>query len=138
MKNWIILFGFAFALFVSCKNEQIVTDDNIYHTWEAKSFISVESVAYPKKEGVAILLTFKRDGTYYLKLDVNTCLGDFERGDNKSITIDYPPCTEKCCDSEFSNKLAAMLSKVTTYRITGDHLYLSVPEWGDIKLERRD
>ena len=130
-----ILLSFMLALLVSCKDEQLVAEDDLYHTWEARSFVSVESVAYPKNEGVAILLTFKKDGTYLLKLDVNTCSGSFETSDNKGITIDYPPCTEKCCDSDFSIKLTAMLPKVTSYHIENRSLQLRVPEWGAVHLE---
>jgi hypothetical protein len=68
-------------------------------------------------------------------LDVNSCAGRFEVDEEMLIELSFPGCTEACCDSPFSNKLAAILSKVTSYRITGENLYLNVPEWGDIKLE---
>lgn len=132
--NILMLFG-ALLLIGSCQQEVVSDNKDIYHTWEAKSFISVESVAYEKIEGHAILLTFNRDGTYGLKLDVNSCGNRFDLSKGNSIELENPACTEACCDSPFSNKLSSMLPKVTSYRITGENLYLNVPQWGDIKLE---
>lgn len=131
---WVVLL-MAMTLMGSCQEEVVRDGKDIYHTWEAKSFISVESVAYEKVENHPILLTFKRDGTYGLKLDVNSCGSRFDAGKGNSIELENPACTEACCDSPFSNKLSNMLPKVTSYRIMGENLYLSVPKWGDIKLE---
>ena len=107
----------------------------LYHTWEAKEFMSIESVAYPKNENTRILLTFYPSGTYHLKLDVNSCGGNFATGKNNHLEIESPACTEVCCDSKFSEKLVSMLSKVTTYEISGNLLTLNVPQWGFIELE---
>jgi len=107
----------------------------LYHTWEAKEFMSIESVAYPKNENTKILLTFDPSGTYHLKLDVNSCGGNFATGKNNHLEIESPACTEVCCDSKFSEKLVSMLSKVTTYEISGNLLTLNVPQWGFIELE---
>ena len=54
------------------KDRCSVTDYPCY-TWDAKTFFSLESVAYLKNENKAILLTFKKDGTYSLMLDINSC-----------------------------------------------------------------
>lgn len=107
----------------------------LYHTWEAKEFMSIESVAYPKNENTKILLSFNSSGTYHLKLDVNSCGGNFTTGKNNHLEIESPACTEACCDSKFSEKLASMLQKVTTYEISGNTLTLNVPQWGFIELE---
>lgn len=138
MNTHIFILISIFILLSSCREEVTVADNDLYHTWEAKSFISVESVAYEKIEGNAILLTFKRDGTYGLKLDVNSCGSKFDVGKDNSIELENPACTEACCDSPFSNKLSSMLPKVTSYRITGENLYLNVPQWGEIKLEMKE
>jgi heat shock protein HslJ len=70
-----------------------------------------------------------------LKLDVNSCGGNFATGKNNHLEIESPACTEACCDSKFSEKLASMLQKVTTYEIAGNTLTLNVPQWGFIELE---
>ncbi|HET6558677.1 MAG TPA: META domain-containing protein [Prolixibacteraceae bacterium] len=131
------LFG-AFTLMGSCQEEIVAGDDDLFHTWEATEFMSLESVAYPRNEGSAVLLTFKRDGSYHLRLDVNSCMGSYETGDSASIHIESAGCTKMCCDSPFSVKLSEMLTKVTSYQIEDDTLQLHVPGWGYVELERRE
>ncbi|HET6556519.1 MAG TPA: META domain-containing protein [Prolixibacteraceae bacterium] len=131
-----IVFLFSVLMFMgSCQEEVIIADDDILHTWEATTFVSVESVAYPMNEDSAVLLTFKRDGSYSLKLDVNNCMGSYETGEGDSISISTPGCTKMCCDSPFSVKLAGTLSKVTTYSIDDNTLQLHVPAWGLLEFE---
>ena len=129
-----IILLMACLLVGACQQEVVHSDEAIFHTWEAKEFISVESVPYEKLEGNPILLTFKRDGTYALKLDINSCGGNFQ-ADTNWIELTLPICTEACCDSPFSYKLASMLPKVTSYTIEGETLKLNVPQWGYIELE---
>jgi len=119
---------------ISCNKDE-VANSMLYSTWEAKSFMSLESVAYPKNENKSILLTFKKDGTYSMKLDVNSCGGRFSLDKNNQIEIESPACTEACCDSKFSEKLTMMISKVTSYSISENTLKLTVPQWGYIECE---
>jgi heat shock protein HslJ len=135
MKAKYHIFLSVFSVLISCKREQTIQVDTIYHTWEAKTFISVESIAYPKNENTPILLTFKKDGTYSLKLDINSCGGRYHVDNSHQIEIGFPACTEACCDSQFSNKLATTLAKVNSFNIKDHTLKLNVPEWGDIKFE---
>ena len=123
-----------FLIANSCKKDEKV-NSILLSTWEAKSFISLESVAYPKNENTPILLTFKKDGTYSLKLDRNSCGGTFSANKTNQIEIEFPACTEACCDSQFSNKLATMLPQVASYSIEGTILKLNVPRWGYIECE---
>jgi heat shock protein HslJ len=125
-------------LLISCNKHDDAAENNLYRTWEAKNFMSKESVAYPKNENTPILLTFKKDGTYSLKLDINNCGGSFTSGKNNQLEFDFAACTEACCDSQFSQKLATMLPEVTTYTIEGRELKLNVPQWGYIELELVD
>lgn len=120
------------TLFFSCRK----VDDHaiLYQTWEAKEFMSIESAAYLKNENTKVLLTFKRSGSYSLKLDINSCGGNFSVGKNNQLEIGSTACTEACCDSKFAEKVAAMLSRVTTYEISGKTLKLNVPQWGYIEL----
>lgn len=133
MKNYLILTTTAFLLILlSCHKDKGVTVPEIYNIWEVKSFMSIESTAYPKDANNKILVIFDIKGTYSLTLDVNHCGGNFIAGDKNQIQIDSPGCTEICCDSAFSEKLAAELSAVTTYSITGSTLHLNIPQWGYI------
>jgi len=134
MKIPILTAIFLLMILISCNKEK---DANsiLFATWEAKSFMSLESVAYPKNENKLILLTFKSDGTYSLKLDINNCGGNFTSGKSNQLEIEPPACTEACCDSKFSEKLASTISRVTSFDVEGKILKLNVPQWGNIELE---
>lgn len=119
----------------SCKKDDSTAVVTLYNTWEVKEFISILSVNYPKDPDNKLLLTFNEGETYQLKLDVNTCSGKFESNVENLIEIDFPSCTEACCDSDFSNKFTALLPSVTTYSIKGNTLDMNVPNWGTIRLE---
>jgi heat shock protein HslJ len=125
----------VFFLSNSCKNDHDSDPEQFYSTWEAKSFMSIESVAYPKNENKPILLTFKSDGSYELKLDINRGWGTFTLNVDNQIKFGVAAITEACCDSKFSEKLVMMISMVTTYSIEGNTLKLNVPQWGSIELE---
>lgn len=134
MKTPILTAVFLLFTLISCKKDE---DKNsvLFATWDAKSFMSLESVAYPKNGNNKILLTFNKSGSYHLKLDINSCGGNFTSGKNNQLEMESPACTEACCDSKFSEKLAIMLPKVTSYSIDGKTLKLNVPQWGYIELE---
>lgn len=134
MKTPILTVIFLLLILISCNKEK-EANSILFATWEAKSFMSIESVAYPKNENNKILLTFLPSGTYHLKLDINSCGGNFTSGKNNQIEIESPACTEACCDSKFSEKLAMMISKVTSFSSEGKTLKLNVPQWGYIELE---
>ena len=76
-KFQFLSFFSAFLILIACNKDKVSDVEDICHTWEAKSFMSLESVTYPKNESTPILLTFKKDGTYNLKLDINSCGGNF-------------------------------------------------------------
>lgn len=121
------------ALFFSCRKDD--NDSSLYHTWEVKTFMSLESVAYPKTEGKKVLLSFNPLGNVGLKLEVNGCGSSFVISKPGQIKIDSFLCTLICCDSKFSDKLLQMLPEVTSYEIVKNMLRLYVPHWGYIQLE---
>jgi hypothetical protein len=131
MKASIVIL--SLLLLLSCQKD----DDHsgLFQTWEAKEFMSIESVAYPKNENTRVLLTFNRSGSYNLKLDINSRGGSFTSGKSNQIEIETAACTEACCDSKFAEKVAAMLSLVNSYEISGNTLKLNVPQWGYIELQ---
>lgn len=134
MKNFLLTFLIFSLSIISCNKTDDV-DAALYQTWEAKDFMSLESVAYPKNENNKILLTFGKTGSYQLKLDINSCGGPFRLGKNNRLEIKSTACTEACCDSKFSEKLATMLLRVESYSIEGTTLKLNVPQWGWIECE---
>ena len=119
------------------KNETEVQTD-ILGKWKAIEFMSIESMAYSKKDGYNPEIEFNGDGTYNLKLDMNGCIGNFTLSDNSGISITAPGCTKMCCDSEFSKKFVQMLPRVELYQFEGANLKLDVPGWGWINLELND
>ena len=123
---------------LSCKKDNIPGTGSLYHTWEAKTFMSIESVAYPKTEGKKVLLTFNPSGNVGLNLDVNGCGSSFVISKPGQIKMEPFLCTEVCCDSKFSDKLLSMLPQVTSYETVKNTLRLNVPRWGYIELEMAD
>ncbi len=122
-----------------CRDEYNPDDTDLYGTWEAIHFISVESVHYSKTEDYNPQLSFIEDGSYGLGLDVNGCFGNYAVLDENRIEMTAPICTEICCDSDFSQKLAGMLSKVSRFEIhSPEVLYLFIDDWGFIKLEKTE
>jgi len=134
MKTNIHIFLILLLSFASCTSEN-PNNPALYSIWEAKNFISIESMGYPKNENSKILLTFRESGTFELQLDVNRCGGSFTSGNNNQLKIESTACTEACCDSQFSMKLASMISRVTSYEIERNTLKLNVPQWGWINCE---
>lgn len=134
MKTPILTAIFLLFTLISCNKEK-EANSNLFVIWEAKSFMSLESVVYPKNDNNKILLTFNESGSYHLKLDINSCGGNFTSGKNNQLEIEPAACTEACCDSKFSEKLATMISKVTSFSVEGKTLKLNVPQWGYIELE---
>ena len=127
---------FLIFLFSCKKNEEgKVVPEDICHSWEIVDFMSVESVYYAKDPQKTILITFTTDNSYELKLDVNSCSGNFTINSDNEIEITGPGCTEICCDSDFSEKIVIMLPQVESYTFEGETLKLHVPAWGWINLE---
>jgi hypothetical protein len=126
---------FLIVAIAGCGNDADSVADSIYHTWNVDSFISLESVAYPRIEGNTITITFEKSGEYRTRLDRNSCEGLFQSGANKQLHIEVGSCTRVCCDSRFSEKFMTMLPQVTSYLIEGNILKLNVPQWGWIELK---
>jgi hypothetical protein len=134
MKTSLLTILILTLSFVSCNKDE-GTNSVLFQVWEAKEFMSIESVPYPKNENTRVLLTFNRSGSYHLKLDINSCGGNFETSNNNKIEMEPAACTEACCDSKFAEKVVAMLFRVTSYEISGKTLKLNVPQWGYIECE---
>lgn len=135
MKNWLAVF-FVFILMSSCRKDEANIPDDLYNSWEVENFISIESMSYAKDNNYSPVITFKKDNTFNVKLDVNNCGGSFSVSGNNGIKISALFCTEICCDSDFSTKFVSKLSEVESYSIEGESLILNVRGWGMINLKR--
>jgi heat shock protein HslJ len=118
----------------SCAKDETV-NTSIHGKWVATDFMSIESVLYSKKNGFNPEIEFKNDGSYNLKLDMNSCMGNFVLSGSNSISISASGCTKMCCDSEFSNKFVQLLPQVESYQFENNKLKLEIPGWGWINLE---
>lgn len=137
-RTQIIITSFFMLILFSCDKSENGETKSIYGKWEVTDFILFESVDYPKKDGFNPIIEVKSDGTYNLKLDVNSCLGSFGILNAGNISFSATGCTKICCDSKFSQKFAQMLQQVKTYQIEKNKLKLEVPGWGWINLELYD
>lgn len=118
----------------SCNKSETKERISIYGKWEVNCFMSVESVLYQVKDGFFPEMEFKTDGSYYLKLEMNSCLGNFTLSGNDQISISDSGCTKICCDSDFSKKFVQLLPQVQSFQFENNILKLEVPEWGWIEL----
>lgn len=130
-----VILLFLSMIAFSCSDDEKLNNEGIYGKWQATTFISVESMGYPKNNGYNPVIEFKSDGSYYLKLDMNYCMGNFSVSDKNKISISPAGCTKMCCDSRFSDKFVLMLTRIKSFEFEGNKLKMNVPEWGWIELE---
>jgi heat shock protein HslJ len=116
-------------------NDEGLCPDDINCKWQVLEFISVESVLYAKNNDYNPTIEFLGDGTTSIRLDINSCFGSYETGEDSGITISNSGCTEACCDSDFSLKFMEMLPQVSSYELENERLKLNVPAWGWIELK---
>lgn len=102
--------------FISCNNETLFND--LQDTeWLLKKIEIGSDTHKPQKDHI---LKFTSDSTYTLQLSVNTCGFDYSNGIEGSIDFgEWIACTKICCDSDFSEMMIDMLSKVEKYRFVG-------------------
>lgn len=134
-KTKILIVLFYLSILFSCNKNEDEGSNAIYQSWLVLDFMSVESVAYPKDKDFNPVIKFKNDGSYSLKLDLNSCSGSFTLTGENNISISAAGCTKICCDSEFSKKFVAMLPRVSEYSIEGNKLKLNVSGWGWIEMK---
>lgn len=135
-KHILILFILA-ALTTTCEKLEGPAK-NVFQTWEVVDFVSVESLTYSKYNNSRILLTINSDKTYNLSLDINTCGGSILSISELGIVFGNPACTEACCDSDFASRFTELLPFINMYKVDGDTLRLSIPDWGFIECVRVD
>jgi len=71
-------------------------------------------------------LRFEMEQGYNIRLDVNTCFGEYQKGEEGMIKFpEYASCTEMCCDSKEATDFLGQVHKANRYAIHGDTLILS-------------
>ena len=92
--------------------------------WKVES-ITLQGSTTSQNATDTYVLEFKDKNDFSLRLDVNTCVGEYKIPKNGKITIDHPACTKVCCDSGFAEQVQNLLSKMTDYSINGTTLTLN-------------
>lgn len=120
MKKLFLFLPFVFLF--ACNGDDMGDMDNVktpiditLSDWRVSQVKNGEDVTDP---AASYILKLEDDGTFSLRLDVNTCSGAYEIDlQNKRISFDGVGCTEACCDSEPALDVAEVLGKVVRYEL---------------------
>ena len=122
MINKLLLLLLPLCLLLACDNSDIDDMGNVKNPiditqadWRVTEVKNGETVSNPAS---VYVLELNEDGTFEIRLDVNTCIGDYTVDlNNKRITFDPIGCTEACCDSSSAMDITAVLGTVVRYDI---------------------
>lgn len=118
----IILIFFFAGLILSChkETEPASIEGTKWKVWSITAPYRVYILISP----TPYLVTFNKDNTYNMRLDVNSCGSTYEVEDENKISIAPIACTQICCDKSFADTLLKILIKVTNYNISQESLEL--------------
>ena len=105
------------------KEDEDIQDSLITRAWEAQ-VIDTDTYKGEAPES-DIILSFSDLGHYALELEINGCGGTYGLSGENGIYFNDNFCTEACCDSEFSEQLASLISNMRSYEIKRSTLTLS-------------
>ena len=122
MMNKLILLLFPVCLFFACDNSDVDDMGNVKNpidiTQSDWKVIEIKNDTDVSNPAAVYSLKLNDDGTFEIRLDVNTCGGDYEINlVDKRIAFDPVLCTEACCDSENALDIAEVLARVTRYEL---------------------
>jgi heat shock protein HslJ len=123
----------TFVALVACKKDNN-QNDTIFGKWKVEGFVA-DGSSISKTTEANIYVTFNNNKSVDIQLDVNSCFSTFTI-ESSNITIASLGCTEACCDSEFSQELAGLLSIVKTYHFTSGKLNLAGDDNLNIRLNK--
>ena len=125
-----VVTGIIFLMLFSCRKENV---DITANQWKVVSILIPGETQLIMLEN-SYILEFKSDGTYNLRLDVNSCIGNYRLENNEGIAIEHMACTYICCDSDLAGELARLLPQMSEY--TGSNHNLVLEGKGRVVLER--
>jgi hypothetical protein len=139
MKDKILLvmtllkyFGVLLAVVLTSCGKDEVSPELLVNDWKVVKLKKENDRRYTESDETYVL-KFTSDSTFGIRLDVNSCGGNYEI--EKEGTIDMVLiCTYICCDSDFAEALAGIIAGATKYNFKGNELILEGP--GKIVLER--
>lgn len=104
---------------LNCKKEcceDLVTDDRVW----VVDYIQMEDQQVVAPHDVTF--RFKSDSTFLLRLNSNTCDGQFTVSEENVWTATSMGCTYKCCDSEFSSQVINIIREAVSMNRKGRKL----------------
>lgn len=124
----LILWGLA-----ACTHDHFL--DATGSSWRVTKIREEGSVAWQKVDSL-IRLTFVSETLYTLRLDVNTCEGEYRIFSEGEVYFSLSACTKMCCDSKIAIKIHDMLPEMKEYRKEKNVLHLKGK--GEMELENDD
>ena len=122
MRPISLLFNLFLLLFIfSCsESKDCCVANPLTITWVAAS-VDVENRLYTSTN--EILMTLQEEGQMSIKLDINTCGGDYLMDlSAQTVTFKEMFCTEACCDSEFAQNIVDVLQRSDRFETSGNLL----------------
>ncbi|MEL7120422.1 MAG: META domain-containing protein [Bacteroidota bacterium] len=121
MKAIKLLGLFSIALLLSCnKSKDCCIANPLTITWVAAS-VDVENQFQTATN--EIIMTLHEEGQMSIKLDINTCGGDYSMDlSEQTVAFKEMFCTEACCDSEFAQNVVDVLLRSTRFETSGNTL----------------
>jgi hypothetical protein len=108
IKNPLFLILMAAGLLSACQKDKTTFEEGL---WQVT--LLEDSQGTLTQFDAPLYLEFVKRKQYVLRLDVNTCGGEYKKG--KGIVFGPGYCTEACCDSEAAIRLMEALSRVRNY-----------------------
>lgn len=107
-------------IFYACDKNEI--DETLIGKWEVIELYK-DSLIVPQNDNQYIF-DFENDTTLNVKLDVNSCFGQYSIVCDDCIEFKGFGCTEACCDSKYAEDIIKIVSESTSYNINDDKLTL--------------
>lgn len=123
-----ILIVFLFSALWSGCDKKDLPDDLWGTEWRLEGFVRANGDWVPNETGKEIRLDFQESAEVEIQLPVNTCGVDVLVLTGKKIRLGPAACTEVCCDPEYALECMGILTKVLSYYVKKNKLYLQGPQ----------
>lgn len=124
---------FTFALFISCKRENI----SLYNQWQLTSYIKGPGEIV-KNSGFNLKIQFFRDKSFGAYLNTHDCYGEFTKEASK-LNVYKLTCDSLSFDSSLTKEaLYLIIDSAETYNINGNTLELEGGDFTKIKFQLTD
>ena len=117
----ILLLLFIILTAFACKRQ--ASDQSLFGSWKVSSLLK-DGTSIVQNTNDTLIITFSNNKTVSVKLEINSCSGNFTLTDN-TLEINPLLCTLACCDSEFSSDLLYTLQRIDSYHFSGEDLTLA-------------